>query len=172
MAMSWEDAAPSVAWLGCGAVQCPRCRHADTRVVDSRPADDGTAVRRRRACAPCGYRFTTFERAEATVLLVRKRSGDRVPFQLDKVVRGVRAACKGRPVGDDDVAAIAAAVESQARASGGDLSTEQVGLAVLEQLKRCDHVAYLRFASVYKGFADASDFLRELELLEGSGSAV
>jgi transcriptional repressor NrdR len=153
-------------------VECPRCRHGDTRVVDSRPADDGTAVRRRRACPPCGYRFTTFERAEATVLLVRKRSGERVPFQLDKVVRGVRAACKGRPVDDEGVSAIAAAVEARVREGRGEVTTEQVGLAVLDQLKRCDHVAYLRFASVYKGFADASDFARELELLEGSGSTV
>jgi transcriptional repressor NrdR len=141
-------------------------------VVDSRPADDGAAVRRRRACQPCGYRFTTFERAEPTVLLVRKRSGERAPFQLEKVVRGVRAACKGRPVGDADVAAIAVAVEAQLRDIPGDLTTEQVGLAVLDQLKRRDQVAYLRFASVYKGFADASDFARELRLLEGTGSTV
>jgi len=152
-------------------VECPRCRRGDTRVVDSRPADDGAAVRRRRACQPCGYRFTTFERAEAPALVVRKRSGERVPFQLEKVVRGVRAACKGRPVDDAGVAAIAAAVEAQLRGTPGELSTEQVGLAVLDQLKRCDHVAYLRFASVYKGFADASDFARELELLEGTGSS-
>lgn len=129
-------------------------------------------MRRRRACQPCGYRFTTFERADAPALMVRKRAGERVPFQIDKVVRGVRAACKGRPVDDSGVAAIAAAVESQLRSTSGDLTTEQVGLAVLDELKRCDHVAYLRFASVYKGFADASDFARELELLEGSGSSL
>lgn len=159
-------------WLGSRAVDCPRCRNCDTRVVDSRPADEGAAVRRRRACRPCGYRFTTFERPEPTVVLVRKRSGERVPFELDKVVRGVRAACKGRPVDDAGVAAIAAAVEDQLRAIPGELTTQEVGMAVLDQLKRSDKVAYLRFASVYKGFDDASDFVRELELLEGTGSSV
>lgn len=153
-------------------MECPRCRRGDTRVIDSRSADEGAAVRRRRACQPCGYRFTTFEHAEAPSLVVRKRSGERAPFLLEKVVRGLRAACKGRPVDDAGVAAIAGAVEVQLRGTPGEVTTEQVGLAVLDQLKRCDHVAYLRFASVYKGFADASDFARELELLEGNGSSV
>ncbi len=139
-------------------------------MIDSRAADDGAAVRRRRECQPCGHRFTTFERAEVPALLVRKRSGERVLFQIDKIVRGVRAACKGRPVDEAAVATIAAAVQAQARAVA-DMTTEDIGLAVLEQLRLTDHVAYLRFASVYKGFADASDFIRELQLLEGSGSA-
>ena len=153
-------------------VDCPRCSRADTRVVDSRPAEDGAAIRRRRLCQPCGHRFTTFERAEAPALLVRKRSGERVPFQVEKVVRGVRAACKGRPVDDDAIATIGAAVLAHAQAADGEVTTQDVGLAVLEQLRLTDHVAYLRFASVYKGFADASDFLRELRLLDASDSAV
>ena len=151
-------------------MQCPRCLVADTKVVDSRQADDGAAVRRRRECQVCSARFTTFERVEEAALVVRKRSGEWVPFEASKIVDGVQAACKGRPVSAHAIVSLAASVEDDLRARSAPLSTEQVGLAVLERLRHLDHVAYLRFASVYKGFDNAADFAKELELLERQGS--
>jgi transcriptional repressor NrdR len=151
-------------------VHCPHCAYPETKVVDSRPAEDGSAIRRRRECLACSSRFTTFERAEEQPLVVRKRSGAREPFEAKKIVTGVSAACKGRPVGADEIVALAAAVEDLVRGRG-EVSSEDVGQAVLERLQQCDHVAYLRFASVYKGFADAEDFARELRLLERGGRA-
>jgi transcriptional repressor NrdR len=139
--------------------------------VDSRAADEGGAIRRRRQCEACGHRFTTFERLEERALLVRKRSGRRVPFERRKIIAGLVAATKGRPVDYDAIERIAVAVEEQVRRSDGVATTEDVGLAVLEHLRQQDQVAYLRFASVYKGFDDVEDFARELRLLEGAQSA-
>jgi transcriptional repressor NrdR len=150
------------------AVRCPACAHLDDKVVDSRANDDGSAIRRRRECLACGFRFTTFERLEEPALVVLKRSGDRVPFERAKVEAGVRAAAKGRPIDDDAVAALATAVEDELRLAGGDVTSEQVGRAVLERLAELDQVAYLRFASVYKGFDDAADFQREVRLLKAT----
>jgi transcriptional repressor NrdR len=151
-------------------VQCPNCLAADTRVVDSRPAEEGSAIRRRRECTQCSYRFTTFERVEEVRLLLRKRSGGLVPFDRSKVVAGMVSACKGRPVDTAEIHRIAADLELAFRAERGEITTEQVGRAVLDQLRGLDQVAYLRFASVYKGFDDPADFLAELRLLEGRGS--
>jgi transcriptional repressor NrdR len=134
-------------------------------VVDSRGTDDGTAIRRRRECLGCGRRFTTFERLEDVPLLVVKRSGDRVTFDRDKIEAGVRAAAKGRPVTDQQLALLATEIEDQVRLVGGEVPSEQVGVAVLERLRELDKVAYLRFASVYKDFDDPSDFQREVRLL-------
>jgi transcriptional repressor NrdR len=134
-------------------------------VVDSRAAEDGSAIRRRRECLSCGRRFTTFERLEEIPLMVVKRSGDRVPFERDKIHRGVRAAAKGRPVTDEELAALAAEIEDQLRLTGGDVNSEQIGVAVLERLRDLDKVTYLRFASVYKDFDDPRDFQREVRLL-------
>jgi transcriptional repressor NrdR len=147
-------------------VRCPFCSADDDRVVDSRTAEDGVAIRRRRECAACTQRFTTFERIEEVALYVVKRSGDREPFDREKVIRGVLAACKNRPVDDGAAVALAASVEESMRLSGRDVTTEEVGLATLEALRQLDDVAYLRFASVYKGFEDANDFARELRNLE------
>jgi transcriptional repressor NrdR len=147
-------------------VRCPACAADDSRVVDSRAADEGTAIRRRRHCPACGYRFTTFERLEVRLLQVRKRSGRRVPFERRKIIAGLAAATKGRPVGPHAVERIAEEIEELARRSNPILTTEEVGRAVLERLRTHDHVAYLRFASVYKGFDHAEDFARELRLLE------
>jgi transcriptional repressor NrdR len=133
--------------------------------------EEGAAIRRRRECTTCGHRVTTFERVEEQVLFVRKRSGQRVPFDTTKIATGVAAACKGRGVADDAIRAVATEVEELARAGTADLSTEEVGRAVLERLRQLDQVAYLRFASVYKGFADAADFARELRLLEDADAA-
>jgi transcriptional repressor NrdR len=146
-------------------VRCPACAHDDDKVVDSRANDDGTAIRRRRECLACGHRFTTFERGEEVALVVLKRSGDRVPFDRAKVEAGVLAAAKGRPIADGRVNALAVEVEDDLRALGVDVTSEQVGLAVLDRLRELDEVAYVRFASVYKDFDDASDFQRELRLL-------
>jgi transcriptional repressor NrdR len=149
-------------------VRCPVCSDLDDKVVDSRANDDGSSIRRRRECLACGHRFTTFERCEELPLVVVKRSGDRTPFDRSKITDGVRAAAKGRPIDDDQVAALAAAVEDELRLVGGDVASEQVGRAVLEQLVELDQVAYLRFASVYKGFDDPADFQREVRLLKAT----
>ena len=149
-------------------VRCPVCTEDDTKVVDSRTADDGTAVRRRRECLACHHRFTTFERCEEQPFVVVKRSGDRVPFDRSKIEQGLASAAKGRPLSDDRIAAVALTIEDQLRTIGASVTSEQVGLAVLERLRDLDQVAYVRFASVYKGFDDPSDFEREIELLTGA----
>lgn len=138
----------------------------DDKVVDSRMADGGSATRRRRECLKCGRRFTTFERVEELHLVVVKRSGQRVPFDRGKIADGVRRAAKNRPISEDDIAALALAVEDQVREDGPEVGSEIVGKAVLDQLRILDPVAYLRFASVYKGFEDLTDFEREVGLLQ------
>ena len=149
-------------------VRCPTCASVDDKVVDSRTADDGAAIRRRRECLACGRRFTTYERVEEAPLVVVKRSGQREPFDREKVMDGVRAAAKNRPVSDEQIEALAAEVEESLRLAGPDLSSQEVGLAVLERLRLLDEVAYLRFASVYKDFADLRDCEREVGLLTKS----
>jgi transcriptional repressor NrdR len=146
-------------------VRCPICSSLEDRVVDSRLADDGTAIRRRRECTTCGRRFTTFERIEEAALMVVKRSGDREPFDRSKVVAGVRAATKNRPVSSESMETMAGEVEEAIRLLGPEPSSQQIGVVVLERLRRLDEVAYLRFASVYKGFEDVGDFEREVGLL-------
>jgi transcriptional repressor NrdR len=149
-------------------VRCPACATFEDKVVDSRANDDGSAIRRRRECLACGHRFTTFERYEELPLVVVKRSGDRAPFDRVKIEAGVRAAAKGRPVDDHQVAELAAVVEDELRLVGGEVPSEQVGRAVLERLVELDQVAYVRFASVYKGFDDPADFQREVRLLKAT----
>jgi transcriptional repressor NrdR len=145
-------------------VRCPNCSSFDDKVVDSRASDDGASIRRRRECLTCGRRFTTYERLEETPVVVVKRSGEREPFDRTKITVGLRAAAKSRPLPDDDLEAIASAVEDEL-VGVNEVSTEQIGLLVLDRLREVDHVAYVRFASVYKGFDDAADFERELTLL-------
>jgi len=152
-------------------MHCPYCRHNDTRVLDSRVADDGGAIRRRRACQACERRFSTVEQIQLTVL---KKSGAAEPFNRDKVVNGVRKACTGRPVTDDDLARLGQAVEDALRTSGSaEVPADGVGRAVLEPLRALDQVAYLRFASVYKGFESVDDFADEVAALmaERAGAA-
>ena len=146
-------------------MRCPACAHLDDTVVDSRQSDDGDAIRRRRECLACGARFTTFERLELVPLMVLKRSGDRVPFEQAKITEGIAAAAKGRPIEEDVIEQAAASIAEELRLLGPELTSEQVGFAVLEHLREIDHVAYMRFASVYKGFDDAADFQREITLL-------
>jgi transcriptional repressor NrdR len=141
-------------------VYCPYCRHTDTRVLDSRVADDGTSIRRRRTCPVCGQRFTTVEQMQLTVV---KRSGATEPFSREKAVAGVRKACKGRPVSEDDLARLGSEVEDSLRGSGkAEIDSNDVGLAVLTPLKELDQVAYLRFASVYKNFDSVDAFADEI----------
>jgi transcriptional repressor NrdR len=147
-------------------VRCPACCYLDSKVVDSHQSDDGGAIRRRRQCLACGQRFTTFERPESLTLTVIKRSGDRQPFDRTKVVAGVQAAVKSRPVGAGEAEALAVAVEDEMRQlPTGEVTSERVGRAVLEGLRELDVIAAVRFASVYKGFDDLADFERELTLL-------
>jgi transcriptional repressor NrdR len=137
----------------------------DDKVVDSRSADDGAAIRRRRECLACGRRFTTYERLEEIPFVVVKRSGQREPFERAKIVAGLRAAAKNRPVSLADMEELAAEVEERLRLKDHEVTSQQVGLAVLDRLRTLDDVAYLRFASVYKGFSEALDFEREAVLL-------
>jgi transcriptional repressor NrdR len=146
-------------------VRCPSCASLDDKVVDSRIADDGAAIRRRRECLGCGKRFTTYERLEELPLVVLKRSGGREPFLRGKLVAGMRAAAKNRPVTAEQLDAVAAEIEEALRLEGGELTTARIGHHVLASLRALDEVAYLRFASVYKGFEGAGDFQREAGLL-------
>jgi transcriptional repressor NrdR len=152
-------------------VHCPSCQADDTKVVDSRLADEGAAVRRRRQCLSCSFRFTTYERLEELPLSVVKSDGSIQPFDRDKIVFGVRAASKGRSVSEEQIEQLAAEVEDALRVSGGEITSTQIGLAVLDRLRLVDEVAYLRFASVYKNFDNRSDFASELELLSKLGAS-
>jgi len=146
------------------AMRCPFCRHPDSRVIDSREVEDGQAIRRRRSCPECSRRFTTVEEA---VLAVVKRSGVTEPFSRPKVIVGVRRACQGRPVDEDALAVLAQQVEETIRATGAaEVPSQEVGLAILGPLMQLDEVAYLRFASVYRSFDSAADFVAEIERLK------
>ncbi|MBV9162905.1 MAG: transcriptional repressor NrdR [Pseudonocardiales bacterium] len=144
-------------------MHCPFCRHLDSRVIDSRSSEDGTATRRRRLCPECNQRFTTIE---TTMLMIVKRSGVTEQFCREKVIAGVRQACQGRPVSEDALARLGQTVEYTVRALGcAHLPAHEVGLAVLGPLRDLDEVAYLRFASVYRGFESLSDFEAEIRRL-------
>jgi transcriptional repressor NrdR len=144
-------------------MHCPYCRHTDTRVLDSRVAEDGTSIRRRRSCPECEKRFTTVEAMQLTVV---KRSGATEPFSREKVIVGVRKACKGRPVTADQLKLLGSQVEESLRGSGwAEVPAHEVGLAVLGPLRDLDEVAYLRFASVYRAFESADDFEAEIAVL-------
>ena len=153
-----------------GGVRCPYCNSMDDKVIDSRMAEGGSATRRRRECIACGRRYTTFERVEELQLFVIKRSGSREPFDRAKILDGIRRAAKNRPISEDDISALAASVEDEAREIGPEVGSEVVGKAVLDRLRSLDPVAYLRFASVYKGFEDVTDFEREVGLLQKTTS--
>ena len=144
-------------------MHCPYCRSTDTRVLDSRVAEDGGAIRRRRTCPSCEKRFSTVEQMQLTVL---KRSGATEPFTRDKAISGARKACKGRPVSEDDLACLGQTVEDTLRGEGwAEVPAHEVGLAILGPLRALDEVAYLRFASVYRQFESAEDFEAEIAML-------
>jgi transcriptional repressor NrdR len=151
-------------------MHCPHCRHSDSRVLDSRVSDDGAVIRRRRVCPECEKRFSTVEQVQLSVL---KRSGAAEPFSRDKVIAGVSKACKGRPVGEDDLARLGQSVEDVLRASGcAEVPAHEVGLAILGPLRELDEVAYLRFASVYRAFESAADFETEIAMLRAEREPV
>jgi transcriptional repressor NrdR len=150
-------------------MHCPYCRTTDTRVLDSRVAEDGSAIRRRRTCQSCNKRFSTVEQMQLTVL---KRSGATEPFTREKAISGVRKACKGRPVTEDDLACLGQKVEETLRLEGwAEVPSNEVGLAILGPLRELDEVAYLRFASVYRAFESASDFEAEIQILRAEKAA-
>jgi transcriptional repressor NrdR len=147
------------------AMQCPLCQAADTRVIDSRPVDSNSAIRRRRLCVACDHRFTTYERSNP-VTMVRKRSGRLEAFQPDKLRTGLSSALAGRPVVEGSIDLLVERIESEVVTLGPVVSSDVIGRLVLDQLRQLDEVAYLRFASVYKSFNAGSDFERELAALE------
>ena len=146
-------------------MRCPWCGYSQDKVVDSRSAERGQSVRRRRECLRCGRRFTTFERVEEVSLTVVKRDGAKEPFDRSKVAAGVRKAIKNRPVTEKQVEQLVERVEEKLRRKAPVVTTQEVGLEVLPILRRLDDVAYLRFASVYKDFKEVTDFERELGIL-------
>jgi transcriptional repressor NrdR len=161
----WQHPLPSLAGE-VDRVFCPYCKNAESRVIDSRTGDDGAAIRRRRSCPACGRRFTT---QETVILMVAKRSGATEPFTRDKIVNGVRRACQGRPVTEDQLAILAQQVEDTIRARGsGEIASHEVGLAILGPLRELDEVAYLRFASVYRSFESLADFEEEIVALRAA----
>ena len=140
-------------------MRCPYCSSLDTQVKDSRPTDDNTSIRRRRVCPDCGGRFTTFERVQLKELTVVKRSGRRTPFERDKLARSIDIATRKRPVEPERIERMINGIVRQLEASSdGDVTSEQIGELVMEGLKGLDDIAYVRFASVYRNFRDASEF--------------
>jgi transcriptional repressor NrdR len=146
-------------------MRCPWCGHGEDRVVDSRPAERGVAIRRRRQCLSCGRRYTSYERVEQLGLSVVKRDGTKEPWDRGKLVDGIRKALVNRPVTEQQVERLVARIESRLRRKGPEVGSQQIGLEVLQHLQKLDQVGYLRFASVYKDFQEVGDFERELGLL-------
>jgi transcriptional repressor NrdR len=150
-------------------MNCPFCRYADSKVIDSRTVEEGTAIRRRRECPKCGRRFSTVETASLTVV---KRSGVAEPFARDKIVVGVKKACQGRGVSDEQIDLLVKRVEDAIRGTGqAEVKSEEIGLAILAPLRDLDEVAYLRFASVYRGFGSLEDFESEIARLREEDAA-
>lgn len=148
-------------------MQCPKCSNANTKVIDSRPAENNTTIRRRRKCEKCEYRFTTFERIEERPLLIIKRDGNRQEFSRDKLLRGLVRSCEKRPVSLDQLEHLVSEIESELRENGkSEVTSEDIGELVMEKLPKIDEVAYIRYASVYRQFEDPTVFLKEIERLK------
>jgi transcriptional repressor NrdR len=145
-------------------MKCPRCQNLDTRVVDSRPSDEGASIRRRRECPQCGYRFTSYERAQFEPLTVLKRSGRKETFDPDKLLRGLIIACEKRPVDAERLRAFAFSLED----GFGDteIESKEIGRRAMKFLRSIDEVAYIRFASVYRDFDNVQDFIRAVQNLD------
>lgn len=149
-------------------MKCQFCNCADSRVIDSRPTDDGNSIRRRRECIQCGHRFTTYEKIEAPQLLVIKKDHSRELFDSQKVKSGIIAACHKRPVSAADIDRIVSNIEQAASNNlQNEITTRQIGEMVMEELRRLDEVAYIRFASVYRQFTDIPTFMNELNRMLG-----
>ena len=145
-------------------MRCPTCQYNGTKVVDSRPVDDNKAIRRRRECEECGFRFTTFEKVEETPLIVIKKDGSREEFSREKVLRGLIRACEKRPVELEQLENIVFSIEKELRRMGNaEVRSEDVGEIVMDKLAEVDEVAYVRFASVYRQFKDINVFIDELK---------
>jgi transcriptional repressor NrdR len=139
-------------------MRCPFCAHEDSQVKDSRPSEDGAAIRRRRQCEACGARFTTFERIQLRDLSVAKKNGEREPFDREKLARSMAIACRKRDISPDRIDRLISSIQRQLETRGDEVTTSQIGEAVMDGLKALDHVAYIRFASVYKDFSEPGDF--------------
>ena len=144
-------------------MRCPFCGHDEDRVIDSRPSDEGSAIRRRRECIACGSRFTTYEKVENLPLLVIKKDGTREPFDREKLMSGILKSCEKRPVSTLQIEGLVNSIEAQTQNSlKREISSREIGEMVMEGLKQIDEVAYVRFASVYRQFKDVNSFLEEL----------
>ncbi len=151
-------------------VRCPFCKKPDSRVIDSRAAEDGNTIRRRRECTGCGKRFTTYEVLERAPLMVMKNDGRREPFDRDKLLRGLVRSCDKRDISMEKIVALGSDIERELRNTmEREITTRFIGELVMEKLKDFDEVAYIRFASVYRKFKDISNFLEELEMLKEQG---
>lgn len=147
-------------------MKCPFCGEQESKVIDSRPVEDGSVIRRRRECLSCGRRFTTYERVEYPMILVIKKDGRRELFDREKIIRGLLKACEKRPVPREKIEEIANRVESEIRAEGRkEVTSKEIGEKVVDALREVDKVAYVRFASVYREFTDLTHFIKELENL-------
>ena len=147
-------------------MKCPFCDNPDTKVIDSRPTEEGHAIRRRRGCDRCSKRFTTYEKVEETILMVVKKDGKREAFDRNKLLRGITRACEKRPVPVSEIEKLVQHVEtSVCRQMEQEITSEQIGLLIMEGLKSLDEVAYIRFASVYRQFKDVQSFMEELQQL-------
>ncbi|WP_324807541.1 transcriptional regulator NrdR [Sphingomonas sp. LY29] len=150
-------------------MRCPFCAHDDSQVKDSRPSEDNTSIRRRRECAGCGARFTTFERVQLRDLTVVKKDNKREPFDRAKLERAIGHACRKRDLGADKIERLASSVQRQLETRGDEVTSTAIGEAVMAGLKTLDHVAYIRFASIYKDFTDPGDFADIAERVEKEG---
>jgi transcriptional repressor NrdR len=150
-------------------MRCPFCAHEDSQVKDSRPSEDGAAIRRRRQCEACGARFTTFERVQLRDLSVLKKNGEREPFERSKLERSIAIACRKRDIAPERIERLISSIQRQLETRGDEVTTSQIGEAVMDGLKTIDHVAYIRFASVYKDFSEPGDFA-EIAGAVGDGS--
>ncbi len=150
-------------------MRCPFCAHDASQVKDSRPSEDGAAIRRRRQCEACGARFTTFERVQLRDLIVVKKNGEREPFDRSKLERSIAIACRKRDIPADRIDRLITSIQRQLETRGDEVTTSQIGEAVMDGLKALDHVAYIRFASVYKDFSEPGDFA-EIAGAVGDGS--
>jgi transcriptional repressor NrdR len=139
-------------------MRCPFCAHEDSQVKDSRPSEDGAAIRRRRQCEACGARFTTFERVQLREMSVFKKSGERDPFDRVKLARSIAIACRKRDIAPEKIDRLVSSIQRQLETRGDEVKAAEIGEAVMDGLKALDHVAYIRFASVYKDFREAKDF--------------
>ena len=150
-------------------MRCPFCSHENSQVKDSRPSEDAAAIRRRRQCEACGARFTTFERVQLRDLVVVKKNGEREPFDRDKLSRSIIIACRKRGIDQDRIDRLVSSIQRQLETRGDEVTTSAIGEAVMDALKTIDHVAYIRFASVYKDFSEPGDFA-EIAGAVGDGS--